>query len=55
MKESAVHCNAVLFLLSNCLGLFLVMLVNQMFYFGVVELHVFALWFSWFVGFGWLS
>jgi hypothetical protein len=45
IKESAAHCNAVLFLLCSCLRLFLVMSVNHLFYLGVLELYVFALWF----------
>jgi hypothetical protein len=55
IKESVVHCNAVLFLVCSCLGLLLVMWVNQLFYLGVLELHVFALWFCWFVGCGCLE
>jgi hypothetical protein len=45
MKESAAHSNAVLFLLCSCLGLHLVMWVNRLFYLGVLELYMFALWF----------
>jgi hypothetical protein len=37
IKESAAHCNAVLLFLLNCLGLFLVMWVNQLLYLGVLE------------------
>jgi hypothetical protein len=39
IKESA----ALLFLLCNCLGLLLVMWVNQLFYLDFLELRVFAL------------
>jgi hypothetical protein len=47
--------NAVLFLLCNCLRLLLVMCVNQLFYYGFLELRVFALWFRWFVVYGCLE
>jgi hypothetical protein len=39
VKDSAAHCNAVLLFLCSCLGLLLVMWVNQLFYLGVLE-HV---------------
>jgi hypothetical protein len=55
IKESSAHCKAVLFLLCSCLRLLLVMWVNQLFYLGVLELHVFALWFRWFVVCGYLE
>jgi hypothetical protein len=45
IKESAAHCNAVLFLLCSSLWLLLAMWVNHLFYLGVHELYVFAIWF----------
>jgi hypothetical protein len=47
VKESVAHCKAVLFLLTGCLGLVLVMWVNDCFNFGVLELHMFALFVMW--------
>jgi hypothetical protein len=54
IKESAAHCNAALFLLRRGLGLCLFMWVNHLLYLGVLELHVFALWFC-FLCWLWLS
>jgi hypothetical protein len=45
VKEPAAHSKAVYFLLCGYLGLLLVMWVNQLFHLGVLEQHVFALWF----------
>jgi hypothetical protein len=36
LKEPAAHCNAVLIILCSCLGIILVMWVNQLFYLGVL-------------------
>jgi hypothetical protein len=44
MKESAAHCNAVLLFLCNCLRLILGYVGYQ-----PVAMHMFALWFCWFV------
>jgi hypothetical protein len=43
ITESAAHCKAVFFRLCSCLGLRLVMWVNQLLYLDVLELRVFAL------------
>jgi hypothetical protein len=40
IMKSTAHCNAVLFLLCSCLTLHLVIWVNNLFNFGVLELHV---------------
>jgi hypothetical protein len=61
IKESATHCDAVLFILCGRLRLLLVIWVNHLFYLGVLELHVFALlfcfacwlWLSWMFLLGW--
>jgi hypothetical protein len=48
IRKSSAHCNAVL---CCSLGLRLFMGVNHLFYLGVLELHLFAVWFCWL----WLS
>jgi hypothetical protein len=49
VKESAAHCEAVLFLLCGCLGLLMVVGITHLFNFCVHELHMFAFTFFCFV------
>jgi hypothetical protein len=42
IRGSAAHCNAALFHLDSCLGFNLIIRVNQSYYLGVLELHIYG-------------